>query len=203
MKRIEEKKRKKKALKRKIRKILNIILFVVYTITLTKIVEWQTLRDHKCTTEQVSEVIVIEEESNEEEIAVMKEIVKEETKKIEELNYRMTYYHTGDSTNSGTCTASGICTDKFNTNEFGWYTYNGKLVMASANKRLLSWDKYKNSNQKMFNLYDELTLTINGKDYEAIVLDVCGACMVDAKIDLFVKDGNSGLDTQIIVKKEM
>ena len=119
----------------------------------------------------------------------------------EELEYRMTYYYTNDPTGSTKITASGITTDQFKINQHGWYTYNGKLVIATANKRLLSWDKYKNSTQKMFNLYDELTLIINDVEYQAIALDVCGACMLSNKIDLFVKDRASGLDTKIKVKE--
>lgn len=132
----------------------------------------------------------------------IQEIKRQEEPKnvvIEEVarDYRLTYYFTGDNTNSTDITASGIKTSQFETNENGWYTYKGKLVVATASKRLLSWDKYKNSTQRLFNLYDELTLEINGTKYEAIVLDVCGACMQSEKIDLFVKDRLSGIDTKI------
>lgn len=124
--------------------------------------------------------------------------VKQEPKR---LDYRMTYYYPGDSTNSGNTTASGKSIKDFKVNENGWFTYNGKLVVATASKRLLTWTQYSNSKQKMYNLYDELTLNIQGKLYEAIVLDVCGACMRDEKIDLYVKDRKSGLDTSIQVVK--
>ena len=113
--------------------------------------------------------------------------------------YRMTYYHPGDSTNSGNTTASGLGTNAFKLNNRGWYTYKGKLVVATAHESLKSWDRYKDSTQETYELYDELTLIIEGTEYEAIVLDKCGACMKAEKIDLYVKDGKSGLDTNIEV----
>lgn len=126
---------------------------------------------------------------------------KKETKVNHTTNYRMTYYYPGDATQSGSCTASGKCAKDFEINEKGWYTYKGKLVVATAHSSLKKWESYKNSTQQTYKLYDELTLTIQGKDYEAIVLDKCGACMKSAKIDLFVKDKSHGLDTHITVKK--
>lgn len=108
--------------------------------------------------------------------------------------YRLTHYYTGDSTNSTTITASGLSTNQFQVNNKGWYTYQGKLVMATANTRLLSWDQYKNSTQKTYNLYDEFTIVIDGIDYKAIALDVCGACMSNKKIDLFVAGSEYGID---------
>lgn len=128
------------------------------------------------------------------EIIGVKEIAQPEY-----LNYRMTYYYTGDATFSTDITASGIKTGEFKVNEYGWYTYKGKLVVATASKRLLSWEKYKNSTQKTFNLYDELKIEIKGKVYDAIVLDVCGAAMLEPKIDLFVKNKASGYDGQVKV----
>lgn len=115
---------------------------------------------------------------------------------VEPMAYRMTYYYTGDGTGSGKCTASGVCTDKFQTNERGWYTYKGKLVMATAHRSLGK------TTEKTYQLYDELVLNIEGKEYQAIVLDKCGACMRNTKIDLFVKDKSSGLDTKITVVKK-
>ena len=115
----------------------------------------------------------------------------------------MTYYYPGDNCASGTITASGLSTKDFTLNDRGWYTYDGKLVVATANKALTKgkWaKKYGSSTQRMYNLYDELTLEIDGVDYPAIVLDMCGAAMKAAKVDLFVKDRKSGLDTQIKVK---
>lgn len=140
--------------------------------------------DVQSTTEQKAETI-------------KQEVIEEPTS----LTYRMTYYFPGDDTSSGTCTASGLCTNSFSTNSRGWYTYKGKVVVATAHESLKSWDRYANSTQKTYKLYDELTLTIEGQEYEAIVLDKCGACMNAEKIDLFVKDRASGIDTTIQVIK--
>lgn len=114
-------------------------------------------------------------------------------------NYRLTSYYTGDGTGSGATTASGKSTSDFQINDKGWYTYQGKLVIATASKRLLSWSQYKNSTSRMFDLYQTLILEIDGVKYEAIVLDVCGAAMRKDIIDLFVKDRASIKDTQIKV----
>lgn len=123
-------------------------------------------------------------------------------KVIKPKKYRMTYFHPGDGLGTGSVTASGKSTTSFEINDRGWYTYEGKLVVATASNRLKSWPMYKDSTQKTYKLYEELLLTIEGIVYEAIVLDVCGACMQSSKIDLFVKDRNSGLDTTIYVSKQ-
>lgn len=123
--------------------------------------------------------------------------VKEEVKDY--LDYRMTYYYTGDNTNSTNITASGLKTSDFQINDKGWYTYKGKLVVATAHKSLFKWEKYKNSTQKTFNLYEEIKIEIKGVMYDAIVIDKCGQCCIDTKIDLFVKDRASGFDGQIKV----
>lgn len=151
--------------------------------------------------EVVKEVAVplVEAKAIEEPKQEVKEEIKVEESKVKEMNYRMTYYHPNDSTNSGNTTASGLGTKDFQLNENGWYTYKGKLVVATAHNSLKSWNAYKGSTQKTYKLYDELTINIKGKDYDAIVLDKCGACMKSAKIDLFVKDGAHGLDTSITV----
>lgn len=115
---------------------------------------------------------------------------------LKPMSYRMTYYYTNDATNSGSCTSSGKCTDSFQVNDKGWYTYKGMLVVATASTRL------GNTKQPTYNLYDTLTLTINNKSYKAIVLDRCGACMHQMKIDLFVSNHESGLDTTISVVKD-
>lgn len=94
--------------------------------------------------------------------------------------FRMTSYYTGDATGSGTCTASGICTNKFKINNKGWYTYQGMVVLAAA--------------KKDFSRYDILTVIIDGEYYLGIVLDLCGACAHDTRIDLFVTDETTVTD---------
>lgn len=72
------------------------------------------------------------------------------------------------------------------------YTYNGKtyLVLASAMKNT-SWANPKASFN--FKDYDVLTLQIEGKTYDAIVLDVCGACAKSTdilKLDLWTTNNS-------------
>lgn len=107
---------------------------------------------------------------------------------------RMTSFWTGDDCNSEDMTASGKSSRDFQTNGNGWYTWNGMLVIATASNRLGS------TNQKTYNLYDQVTLVINGVSYRAVVLDVCGACQRHNRIDLFVKDRASAIDTNVEIK---
>ena len=68
----------------------------------------------------------------------------------------------------------------------GWYTYQGKLVVATATPYLLNYGYSKKSSIRYFKYYDTFTIYINGGKYEAIVLDSCGAAMSKPIIDLFV-----------------
>lgn len=54
------------------------------------------------------------------------------------------------------------------------YTYKGKVVLATANQTRLKRVLFKGYTSH--NLYDELLIIVDGKQYVAIVLDVCGAC---------------------------
>lgn len=92
------------------------------------------------------------------------------------------------------CVGAGYCGERnFKTNEKGWYLYKGKLVVATATPYMISTFG-KRSNIQYFKYYDELVLTIDGKKYDAIVLDTCGACYKDVRIDLYVKDEKSTID---------
>lgn len=106
---------------------------------------------------------------------------------------RMTSYYPEEGE---TMTASGLGINNFQVNNKGWYTYNGKLVVATASNRLGS------TSMKTYNLYDEITINIEGTDYEAIVLDVCGACQRSNKIDLFVSSVRYAKDIMIEVRRK-
>lgn len=119
---------------------------------------------------------------------------------------RITSYWTNDSTNSGSCTSSGLCTDDFDVNEYGWYTYQDKLVLAGATYTCFYAEtgpcaKY-NSLPDEFGihaLYDEVTIYINGQAYEGIILDSCGASFWKEEVqryDLFVSNEKSMIDTR-------
>lgn len=109
---------------------------------------------------------------------------------------RMTSYYPSETSD---CTGSGLCSWDFQVNENGWYTYQEKLVIATATDYLINRFGL-GSGVHTYRYYDELVLNIDGIDYPAIVLDSCGHAMRSGRIDLFVVNASSVKDTQIIVK---
>lgn len=100
-----------------------------------------------------------------------------------------------------TTTGSGLDVRDFEVNEYGWYTYDGKLVVATATDYLLNYGWKLNEGVRLYTYYDVLILEIDGVDYEAIVLDSCGICMTRGYIDLFVVNANAVIDKTIRVKE--
>lgn len=88
--------------------------------------------------------------------------------------------------NSGNTTGSGKGPWNFTTNKYGWYLYNGKVVVATATPYLLNHGWSKVEGIEYHNYYDTFSFTLNGETFEAIVLDSCGACMSRRIIDVFV-----------------
>lgn len=132
------------------------------------------------------------------------ETIKEEEpieEKVEEVFYetRMTSYYPGDDCKSGTVTGSGKSIKDFEVNEYGWYTYNGKLVVATATKYLLNYGFTLSEGVHTYKYWEEITIEIDGVRYEAIVLDSCGHAMHSDRIDLFVSNSKSVKDTTIKV----
>ena len=113
---------------------------------------------------------------------------------------RMTSYYSGEA-GSGECTGSGLCTSDFEVNDKGWYTYQGKLVVATATPYLLKYGFNLADGVHTYRYGDEITLNIDGIDYQAVVRDSCGNCMKTGRIDLFVSNANSVKDTMIEVKE--
>ena len=135
----------------------------------------------------------------------------EKDKEIEKLkkqsnsakgNYRLTSFWAGDGYESGSCTGSGLCEKDFEINEKGWYTYQGKLVIATATPYLLNYGFEKRDGISYHRYKETLFITIQGERYEAIVLDSCGACMRNKIIDLFVSNSKSALTTNKIEVEE-
>lgn len=124
-----------------------------------------------------------------------------EEPEVEEVFYetRMTSYYPGDDCKSGTVTGSGKSIKDFEVNEYGWYTYNGKLVVATATKYLLNYGFTLSEGVHTYKYWDEITIEIDGVRYEAIVLDSCGHAMHSDRIDLFVSNSKSVKDTTIKV----
>lgn len=107
--------------------------------------------------------------------------------------YRLTSFYANDELNTGNCTGSGYCWWDFDVNEFGWYTYDGKLVLAAATTYLQN--KFGTRDGfTYFKYYDEVNVTIDGVVYPGIILDTCGACYRDIRLDLFVQDGDHTID---------
>ena len=110
---------------------------------------------------------------------------------------RLTSYYPAEDTD---CTGSGLCSWDFEVNEYGWYTYQGKLVVATATEYLLKYGFTLYDGVHTYRYYDEITLVIDGIEYQAIVLDSCGSSMKTDRIDLFVSDSWAVKDTMIEVR---
>ena len=132
------------------------------------------------------------EEQKQEEIRKQQEIERQSS-----YTTRMTSYYPEEGENR---TGSGLTPANFGINEHGWYTYQGKLVVATATTYLAN-QGWNTGDVHLRKYYDELTLNIDGTDYEAIVLDSCGNCMTTDRIDLYVSSANSVKDTMIEVKE--
>ena len=115
---------------------------------------------------------------------------------------RMTSFWANDGYGTGECTGSGKCSWDFQINEKGWYTWQGKLVVATATTYLANQGWYTAPGVHLYKYYEELVLTIDGVDYDAIILDSCGSSMKTDRIDLFVSNGSSARDATINVRKK-
>lgn len=89
-----------------------------------------------------------------------------------------------------------MCEKDFQVNSKGWYTYQGRVVLAAATNACLKSKaggcaKYNErlGYIKYYNYYDTVDITIEGITYPGIILDSCGACMTNKIIDLFVSGG--------------
>ena len=107
--------------------------------------------------------------------------------------FRLTSYYPEEDTD---CTGSGKCSWDFQVNDKGWYTWNGKIVLAAATIYLQKSFGYVEG-KKYFKYYDEVDVTIDGKTYRGVILDSCGACMkvtYEERLDLFVNSGKNAID---------
>ena len=114
-----------------------------------------------------------------------------------------TNYGTWDS-HSTNKTASTLTTSDFQTNAEGMYTYQGLIVLASANTTRL--DRPLSAGFNSHELYEKLDFVLNNKEYQGIVLDVCGACfMVEGedlqRYDIFTTSNIIGLKEGFIYKQ--
>lgn len=112
---------------------------------------------------------------------------------------RMTSFYPSESSD---CTGSGKCSWDFGVNDKGWYTYGGKLVVATATTYLAKQGWYVAPGVHLYKYYEELVLTIDGVEYDAIILDSCGSSMKTDRVDLFVSNSRSIKDTIINVRRK-
>lgn len=122
---------------------------------------------------------------------------------IQEGSYstRLTSFYVNDGYGTSSTTGSGLSSSNFSVNDKGWYTYSGHLVIATATTYLVNYGYTLAQGVHTYKYYDILTLTIDGVDYTAIVLDSCGSCMKNDRIDLFVSGAQYVKDANIIVKE--
>ena len=113
---------------------------------------------------------------------------------------RLTSFYANDGYGTGSCTGTGLCESDFQVNENGWYTYQGKLVLATATPYLANQGWHIADGVHLYKYYDEIILNIDGVDYEGIVVDSCGNCCETDRVDLFVSNAQSVKDTIITVK---
>lgn len=133
-------------------------------------------------------------------------------KTIKYTNYRVTSYHPGDNCLSTNTTGSGKTTNDFTIKTICGkqvYTYKGKIVVAAATQELYNTGYNKNNSQTKqadkhyFKYYDTFKITLDGNDYEAIVLDSCGAAMWQGeyRIDIYVPDSTNVLNRSNVTIK--
>ena len=139
------------------------------------------------------------EEVEEEYVEPVEETYVEPVVEISDVyTTRMTSFYPAESSD---CTGSGLCSWDFGVNDNGWYTYNGKLVVATATQYLANQGWYLAPGVHTYRYYDEITLVIGGIEYQAIVLDSCGSSMRTDRIDLFVTGADTVKDTMIEVRR--
>lgn len=116
---------------------------------------------------------------------------------------RFTSYYPNDSTGSTNCTAIGYCTSDFKLNEEGFYTFQDKVVLATCVTSCTNSDEgicaafTLPSHYKQYDFLDTIHMTIDGKAYEGIVLDICGACYWEEdhqRYDIYVEGKDSVID---------
>ena len=140
-------------------------------------------------------VLDAEKENLQTRVKELEEEVAKLKKKLatKQAQYYLTAYWTGDGYESGTCTGSGKCVKDFQVNDKGWYTYNGRLVLAGATTYLLKYGYSRIEGKRYFKYGENVTVTINGVDYPGTIWDSCGACMKNNIIDLFVSGSQSSV----------
>lgn len=109
-----------------------------------------------------------------------------------------TNFYPGDNMNTNTMTSTGHTISDFQVNDNGWYTWHGKVVIATATTTCIevqtgacgNFNEEKDTHH-YFDLYDVVEIIFEGEHYQAVVLSSCGACNWDEelqRVDIFVSD---------------
>lgn len=208
------KKRRKRYKLRKKYKILLIILVCLCLLTKITNKHSKYIEKEEKTKENIVEKKIVEDEPKEEIIEPIEEIEEQEENIQENASYekstsidasyttRMTSFWANDGYGTGECTGSGLCSWDFGINENGWYVWQGKLVVAAATTYLANQGWQVGSGVHLYKYWEELILTIDDVQYEAVILDSCGSSMRTDRIDLFVSNDASARDTNIQVRRK-
>ena len=158
-----------------------------------EIVVYQESKAENTVEKEPKNVEILSENEQKVEENVQKDTDFEQKIEQNKKAFRLTSFYPAESSD---CTGSGKCSWDFQTNDKGWYTWNGKLVLAAATTYLQKSFGYVGG-KKYFKYYDEVNVTIDGVEYRGIILDSCGACMkvtYEERLDLFVNSGNNAID---------
>jgi len=131
--------------KYKLKKWFKVLMLVLITTALYQPLETgdisKTIVKKQELSKQKKEVVMKE---NVQEEPIQEEIVEEpieekqeETQQDSSYTTRMTSYYPNDSYGTGSITGSGLGPNDFQINENGWYTYQDKLVVATATEYIL------------------------------------------------------------------
>lgn len=177
------------------KKLIGINLTLVILLVMTSLVKIENTQLNSTSIEVVADVT--EEPVIEETVEVTSRGGTERKEGTQMTGYQITSYHPGDGYGSGTKTGSGKSIYDFDTMVIGnkeVYTYNGKIVVATATEELYNTGysvrgaQRRQEGKHYFRYYDELQINIDGTYYDAIVLDSCGASMWEGefRVDIFV-----------------
>ena len=155
--------------KRKFKKEVKIFFYAIMTVLFLCYYVWY-ISDLKARRELFDSVVINTQAYESSENELVECSIQDE---FSTTDVYFTNYHYGDGS-SGDTTASGLQIKDFEINEEGIYTYGGKVVVATANMTRLP--RGIAEGYRSHELYEEFVIRFNDKEYQAIVLDVCGSC---------------------------
>lgn len=158
-----------------------------------ELIVYQESKAENTVEKEPKNVIILSENEQKVEENIQKDTDFEQKIEQNQKTFRLTSFYPAESSD---CTGSGKCSWDFQINDKGWYTWNGKLVLAAATTYLQKSFGYVEG-KKYFKYYDEVNITIDGVEYKGIILDSCGACMkvtYEERLDLFVNSGENAID---------